>query len=358
MSFTRRGIGALAAASALSLAAPAVLAQAPRVVRFGFANIGVDNRQFSGGSAAATAHAEGYLERELAAIPGVQVEWFFFKRAGPAVNEAFANGQLDFASQGDLPQIIGRSRGLKTKHLMANGAHAPLYLAVSTGSGIAGVKELRGRKVAIFLGTNNHLAAVKVLTANGLTERDLQVVNMDEATANAALVAHDIDAAFGNYGALNLAQRQLASIVYTTKGDSPAFERQASIIAAESFVAAEPEITQHIVTALVRAADYSSQEQNRERLFEIWARSGRSPATFRDDFAGQPLALRNSPIIDPFLIEQYRLQAEQARGYGLVRRPVDVEGWFEPRFLEAALDNLGLRAEWGRLDKAGKPLAS
>ncbi len=358
MSLTRRGFGALAAASALPLAAPAIRAQTPRAVRFGFADIGVDNRQFSGGSAAATAHAEGYIERELAALPSVRVEWFFFKGAGPAVNEAFANRQLDFAFQGDLPEVIGRSRGLATKHLMANGAHAPLYLAVPSGSTITGVKALRGRKVALFLGTNIHLAAVKVLTANGLTERDLQVVNMDEATANAALVSHDIDAAFGNYGALNLAQRGLATIVYTTKGDDPTLERQASIVAAESFVTAEPEITQHVVNALVRAADYSSNEQNRETLFEIWARSGRSPATFRDDFAGQPLAFRNSPIIDPFLIEQYRLHAEQARDYGLVRRPVDVEGWFEPRFLEAALDTLDLRTRWVRLDKTGKPLAS
>jgi sulfonate transport system substrate-binding protein len=358
MSITRRRFGALAAVSAVSLAAPAVRAQAPRVVRFGFANIGVDNRQFSGGSAAATAHAEGYLERELASLPDVRVQWLFFKGAGPAVNEAFANGQLDFAFEGDLPQIIGRSRGLRTTHLMANGAHAPLYLAVPVGGPVAGVKDLRGRKVALFLGTNYHLAAVKVLAANGLSERDLQIVNMDEATAGAALAARDVDAAFGTYGVINLARRGLATIVYSTKGDNPAFERQATVIAAEAFIAAEPEITQRVVTALVRAAQYSSDEANREKLFEIWARSGYPPESYRDDFAGQTLARRNSPIIDPFLVEQYRLQAEQARSYGLLRRPVEVDGWFEPRFLETALTTLGLRDAWPRLDRAGNKLAS
>ncbi len=359
MTITRRRLGSLAAAAlATPLAAPAVLAQAPLVVRFGFANVGVDNRQFSGGSAAATAHAEGYLERELADLPSVQVKWFFFKGAGPAVNEAFATGQLDIASQGDLPQVIGRASGLKTRHLIANGAHGPTYLGVPVDSPVQGVKDLRGRKVAIFRGTNNHLSAVKVLAANGLTERDLQVINMDEATSNAALVSRDIDAAFGNYGLLNLAQQGLVKIAYTTKGDNPAFERQGTIIAAEAFVAAQPEVTQRIVTALVRAADFSSQENNRAVLFDIWARSGRTPETYRDDFAGQTMKQRNSPIMDAFLIEQYRVQAEQARSYGLVRREVDVNGWFEPRFLEAALDKLGLQHAWPRLDAAGKPIAA
>ncbi len=359
MRLTRRGFNRLAIGAAASgLACPAVLAQAPLVVRFGFANIGVDNRQFSGGSAAATAHADGYVERELQDVPGVQVKWFFFKGAGPAVNEAFATGQLDLASQGDLPQVIGRANGLKTRHLLANGAHAPTYLAVPPGSTLAGIGDLRGRKVSIFRGTNNHLAVVKVLAAHGLAERDLQVINMDEATANAALVSRDIDAAFGNFGLLELARKGLAKVIYTTKGDNPSFERQGSIIAADSFVAAQPEVTQRIVTALIRAASYSSQEENRETLFELWSKTGRAPETYRDDFAGQTLARRNSPIIDPFLTEQYRVQAQQAKSYGLVRRDVVLDGWFEPRFLQAALDTLGLQKTWARFDAAGKPIAA
>ena len=100
----------------------------PVIIRFGFANVGVDNRQFSGGTFIATAHAGHYIENELKDLPAVTVEYAFFKGAGPAVNEAFANGQLDFASQGDLPQIIARANGLKTRQLAAGGAHARCIL--------------------------------------------------------------------------------------------------------------------------------------------------------------------------------------------------------------------------------------
>ena len=245
------------------------------------------------------------------------------------VNEAVANGQLDFAAQGDPPQIIARANGLKTRQLAAAGAHAPMYLAVPPTSDIQTIKDLKGRKVAIFRGTNNHLAAVKVLAANGLTERALQGINMDEASANAALATGNIDAAFGNYGLLLLAAQGLARIVYTTKGDNPAFERQSTLIADYAFVVAHPDLTQKIVTALVKAADWSSQEQNRDALFEVWARSGRPASVYKEDFKGQTLKYRNVPLIDAYLVEAHRTQARQAKEYGLIRREVSVDGWFD-----------------------------
>jgi sulfonate transport system substrate-binding protein len=324
----RRAFATLAGAV---LAAPHVRAETATDIRIGFANIGADNRQFSAGSTAAVAHAEGYVERELRDLPGVQVHWYFFKGAGPAVNEAFATGQLDIAFEGDLPEVIGRASGLRTRHLMASGGHGPTYLAVPPESPLTGIDSLRGKKIGLFRGTNNHLAVVKVLAAHGMTERDMQVFNMDEATSNAALVARDIDAAFGNYGPLDLAARGLAKIIYTTKGDNPAF---------------------------VRAADFASQEKNRDAVFDIWARSGRSAQIFREDCAGQTMQYRCSPLLDDFMVEQYRVQAQQARQYGLIRRDVDVQGWFDTHFLDTALQTLGLQNAWVRYDKNGKPVAA
>jgi sulfonate transport system substrate-binding protein len=335
---------------------PALAAPAPLTIRLGFASVGIDNRQFSGGSAAGVAHANGYLEAEFKNDPDIKLSWFFFKGAGPAVNEAFATGQLDFAIQGDLPQVIARAAGLKTKQLMANGAHAPTYLAVPPDSDIKTIKDLKGRKVSLFRGTNNHLAVVKVLAANGLTERDVQFINMDGAAANAALATKEIDGAFGNFDLLLLADQGLAKIAYATKGDNPAFERQGTIIALEDFVTAHPDVTGRIIKAFVKAAQWSSQEEHRDEIFEIWAKSGRPASIYRDDFAGQTLKYRNSPLLDPFFIEQYRVQAQQAKEYGLIRRDISVDGWFEPQFLDAALKELGLEKYWTRYGVDGKPL--
>jgi sulfonate transport system substrate-binding protein len=330
----------------------------PLTVRIGFANIGADNRQFSGGSSAAIAHSEHYVERELSDHPEIKIEWSFFKGAGPAVNEALANNQLDFAYQGDLPSIIGRANGLKTRILLATGAHAPIYLAVPVGSPVRKVADLRGRKVSIFRGTNNHLAAVKVLAGYGLHERDVQVINMDTATTNAALTSRDIDAAFGNFPLAGLVDKNIAEIVYTTKGDSPAYERQAALIGQETFITAHPDITQKIVSAIVRAARWSSDEANREAFFEISARSGFPASGYRFDFQDQELKYRNSPLIDASIVESYRVQAKQAKEFGLLRRNVEIDGWFDRAFLDNALKEQELAGYWQEYGADGKVVAA
>lgn len=348
-------------AAALLLAVAFAAGHAPAgeavVIRFGFASIGVDNRQFAGMSATAFAHAEHYLEEEFKDEPDVRIEWFFFKGAGPAVNEAIANTQLDFALQGDLPSVIGRANGLKTRLLLASGAHAPTYLAIPVGSDIGSIRDLKGRRVAIFRGTNNHLAVVKILAANDLSERDLQVLNMDSATTTAALASKEIDAAFGNTPLIQVAEQGLAKIIYSTVGDNPAFERHSAVLVTDAFEAAHPQIVGRVVKALVKAARWASDESHRDALFEIWARSGTPASVYRADFAKQSLAYRNSPLLDHFLIEQYRVQAEQAKGFGLVRRDVDITGWFDPRYLDAALKELGLENFWTRYSSDGKPQA-
>lgn len=349
----RRLLPALAVGIGVAAAAGPGAAEALRI-RIGFASVGADNKQFAGGSSAAVAHSEHYIEEKLRDRPDVKLEWSFFKGAGPAVNEAFANNQLDFAIQGDLPQIIGRANGLKTRILLASGAHAPTYLAVPAGSLVRRVEDLRGRKVSIFRGTNNHLAAVKVLAGYGLKEKDLQVINMDTATTNAALIAKDIDAAFGNFPLAGLAERGIAEVIYTTKGDSPSYERHATLIAQDAFVTAHPQITQKIVSAIVRAARWASDEANREAFFEISARNGFPASGYRYDFSGQELKYRNSPLIDASIVQSYRGQARQAREFGLVRRDVDIDGWFDRSFLDKALADQGLTGYWQEFDASGK----
>jgi sulfonate transport system substrate-binding protein len=226
------------------------------------------------------------------------------------------------------------------------------------GSPVRKVADLRGRKVSIFRGTNNHLAAVKVLAGYGLQERDVQVINMDTATTNAALTSRDIDAAFGNFPLAGLVDKNIAEIVYTAKGDNPAYERQAALIGQEAFITAHPDITQKIVSAIVRAARWSSDEANREAFFEISARSGFPASGYRFDFQDQELKYRNSPLIDASIVESYRVQAKQAKEFGLLRRNVEIDGWFDRAFLDNALKEQELAGYWQEYGADGKVVAA
>ncbi len=356
----RAFLSRVAAGLALILvAAPvAVRADEPLVIHVGYAAIGVDNRPYAEGTSAATARAGEFLEKEFAKDPNIKIEWTFFKGAGPAVNEGFANDQLDFAYQGDLPALIGRANGLKTKYLLASGARKPLYLAVAKDSGIKSIADLKGRKIALQRGTNGHLAAIKVLEAHGLKERDVQVVNLDGAGTVAALTSKDIDAAFGDTQLINLAAKGAADVIYTTKGDDPRFGRNAGIIGRQAFIDAHPEITQRIVDAFVKAAQWSSDEPNRSALLELWHKSGTPVPILEEYFKGDTLAYRNSPLIDDLLVSQYKEQAAKSKEFGLVRRDVDLDGWFDPQYLNNAIERFNLQHFWQAYGADGKPVAS
>src|SRR5476649_897234 len=102
-------------------------------IRIGVATVGVGGKPVAGGTAFNTAQIKGLIDDEFKK-DGIKVEWSFFKGAGPAVNEALANKQLDFAWQGDLPAIVARAGGVKTKLILASDQKQFIYLAVPADS--------------------------------------------------------------------------------------------------------------------------------------------------------------------------------------------------------------------------------
>jgi sulfonate transport system substrate-binding protein len=350
---TRRTFfGAMAAVPLVS----AARAAEPVKIRFGLGFQFVGDNPFTSGSPLATAHNAFSFEQEFRDEPHIQIEWLRLRGQGPQLNEAFANGQIDFAGEGDLPSLIGRSRGLTTKILMASGTKTDTWLAVPPDSTITSIEQLRGAKVAIFRGTNRQLAVDNILAAHGLSEKDLQVYNMDIAASYAALASKNIDAAWGDSDIIALQDQGFAKVIYTTKGDDARLTRNSCLNVSETFERDHPDLVERVVKVMVQAAYWSSQEANRDALMDLWAKSGLSPRIIRAEFDGQPLAYRMSPLLDPFVHEAYRSLAKQARSYGLVRNDVSVDDWFEPRYLQAALRALGLEQAWTPYDQGGKPL--
>ncbi|WP_029003006.1 ABC transporter substrate-binding protein [Azorhizobium doebereinerae] len=357
MRFASRLLRAALSVAALAMALPAVHAAAePLVIRVGYAGVGPGGSRFVPGLAGVVG-AERYLEQEFAGTPEVTVEWFYFKGAGPAVNEALASGQLDFAFMGDLPSLTARGGGLKTKILMAANARDNLYLVAPVASPIATLRDVKGRRVAQFRGTSTHLTTERVLAEAGIPRGDVQFFNMDDATALAAIATGDVDAAFGKAIFLTLVEKKIAKVVLTTKGD-PSTVTSSHLLVREAFEAAYPDLTGRVVKASVKAAAWASDEVNREALFDLWAKSGTPIGVFRADYEGQTLAYRLSPLIDALFVENYRYKAAQVKQLGLVRRDVDISGWFEPKYLDAALKDLGLEGRWVRYGADGKPLGS
>jgi sulfonate transport system substrate-binding protein len=333
-------------------------ADQPSVIRIGVPAVGIGNRPYVGGGSAGTVHLRGLLEEEFKK-DGIAVKWSFLPAAGPAVNEGFANRLFDFAfGLGDLPSVIGRAGGLKTKLLAAAGTRGNIYVAVPADSAITSLEGLKGKKVAVFKGTAIQLAANRILEGHGLSERDMRVINMDIATSKAALLTKDVDAAFGSYDLLQLRDQGTAKIIYITQGDSPTYRAVTALVGVEEFIYKYPDITRRVVKNLVAAAQWIGQnEANPAPLFQLWTKSGVPFNNFKEDQDGDTAAslkVKSSPLFDEYVVGRYKAAVADSKKYGLLRTPFDVESWIDQSFLRAALKELNLEHYWAEYDAAGK----
>ncbi len=345
------------AGAALALAAAIVPSAAadPVTIRIGYPGVGADNRPFASGDIVAVAHAGHYLDEEFAHDPNVKIEWTFFRGAGPALNESLAAGQLDFAAGlGDLPAIVGRANGLQTHYLLTDKVRDTIYLAVRPSSGIHRIEDLAGHRLSEFKGTNLQLAVDQVLAAHGLSERNVRFINLDTGGALAALNGGSIDGTFGSIELLGLRDRGIVELPYNTKAESSAFGRNSAIYVTDAFEKAHPALVQRVVDAFVRAARFGADESNRNAVFALWAKSGFPEKAFAEDFADERLAHRLTPLIDPYVVTRYRTLAARVHQYGLIRRDIDVDSWFEPKYLDAALKDQHLEQFWPQLDATGQ----
>ncbi|WP_144112734.1 ABC transporter substrate-binding protein [Paraburkholderia sp. BCC1886] len=338
-----------------SLAASHAYADKPAVIRIGVAQQGTGDPPTFGGSPAATVQLRQSLEKEFAA-DGIKVEWLFFKGAGPAVNEAIADKSLDFALQGDLPAVLARANGLKTRLILASGVRSGIKIAVPPDSDVHGIKDLKGRRVSIFRGTNLQLVVDNALAKNQLDERDLRVINLDTASSLAALASKGIDASVNDYHLYKLRDQGLAKIIYESQNDGPQLTRQSHLLVLDDFDRAHPDVVQRVVNVFVKDSQWSSDEANRDALFKLWAKSGVPYSSWQAEFANQTLKDRDSPLLDPFIVARYKSVAQDALKLKLIRQPVDVDSWFEPKYLDNALHAQKLEHYWTPYDAAGKPL--
>lgn len=334
------------------LASTAHAEDAPSVIRLGAPALQGDTQGVWG--ATGVARAKGWFEEEFAK-DGIRFEFPGFKGGGPMVGQALANGQIDFAGNGDMISLIGRSSGIKSRLLIPGSRLENAYLLVAPGSAIHSVKDLRGKKVAYFKGNYIQLQVIRILATEGMTEQDIRNVSLVGAAATHALLSGNVDAIFAGAESLESQDKGLTQVVYSTQGKPARLTAQSGILVREDFAQRYPDITRRVVKVLVKAAHWASEPANKDELFAIWAKGGRSLQTLEQDYAGRPIADRVSPLLDPFFVAQYQDTEHLVDTLGLLRGGTfDVQQWFAPRYLDAALKELGLEHYWVPLGADGQ----
>lgn len=337
------------------LGAPWVVrAQSNKVVRIGSPDLGVAGKPSPGAGSLAIVQANKWLEEEFAK-DGIEVQWHFFRGAGPAVAEALAAKQLDIVSLGDLASVIHKARGLPTRFVAATGRGTDSYLATAPGSNIKSVADLKDKKVSVLKGTAYQRPFDNLLASVGLSEKDVKLINLDWPSSKAAVVAGQIDATFGGPDLFILREKGV-NILPLTRGKGPAFTIGLGLLATEDYLAQQPLVVQRVVKQLVRASAWASQESNREALIKLYANnSGNPELSFREELAGDNLGVRYSPLIDDGFVAHYQGVLKDGLQLGLIRGDgFDVKAWFTPQFVQQAVKDLKLEKVWRETDASGK----
>jgi sulfonate transport system substrate-binding protein len=323
----------------------------PKVIRIGAPAIAGDTQGIWG--VMGIARSKGWVQEEFAK-DHITVEFPGFKGGGPMVGQALANGQIDFAGNGDMISLIGKSSGIKSRLILPSGRLENAYLLVKPDSPIQSIADLRGKKVAYFKGNYIQLQVIRILAAAGLKEADIHNISLLGPPAGNALLNGSVDAVFSGSESLALVDKGLARIAYSTVDGSARLTAQAGLLVREEFARDHPDLVQRLVNVLVRTAQWASDEKNRDEVLAILARGGRSETSLRRDYGGRPLGDRFSPLLDPFFVAQYQDTQHLVQQLGLLRGPpTDINQWFDRQYLDAALKAQGLQDAFVPLDAQG-----
>lgn len=200
--------------------------------------------------------------------------------SGVEQNSAFAAGEIDFSSMGNIPTVSGVAGGYGTKILAVNYLYDNEYVLVARAdSGIKSTADLKGKNIGTYVGTVTHYAVAKYLESAGLTLDDINLLNVG-SEAVTSLRNGDVDAVpLGRIVAQQLVNEGSAYIL--DDNQTPIYNY---VVGREEFTKEYPEITVKVLELINDTWDYANSHQDEYIQFYADA-SGQELATVQESWA-------------------------------------------------------------------------
>jgi sulfonate transport system substrate-binding protein len=135
---------------------------------------------------------KGLLEKEFAK-DGIGIRWVQSLGSNKAL-EFLNAGSIDLGSTAGSAALLAKINGNPIKSIYVYSQPEWTALVTRKDTTIAGIADLKGKRVAVTRGTDPHIFLVRALLSVGLSEKDIQPVLLQHPDGKTALIRGDVDA--------------------------------------------------------------------------------------------------------------------------------------------------------------------
>ena len=215
---------------------------------------------------------------------GVPVEFLWFDYV--ASMDAYVAGQVDAVCMTNGDALVTGATGKPSVGIILNDFSNGNDKIVGA-PGIDGIKGLKGKKVGVEIGFVCHLLLLKGLEENGMTEADVELVNMSTNDAAQTLASGSVSAVGAWQPNSGQALAEVAgSTELFTSADAPGIIYDLLYVSPES-LEARPDDWAKVVAVWYRIVDYLKDPANMDEALEILsARVEITPEEYAPFFSG------------------------------------------------------------------------
>ena len=214
----------------------------------------------------------GWVAWEIA----IQKGWF--KEAGVEVEfswmdyvasmDAYVAGTLDAVCMTNGDALVTGATGKRSIGILINDYSNGNDMLVAA-KGLGSVSELKGKKIGVEVGFVSHLLVIKALEKAGLSESDVELVNVPTNDTPLALASGDVDAISAWQPSSGQALKQVAgSKALFTSADEPGIIYDLLYVSPES-LAARKDDWQKVTDVWYKIVAYLQDEKNFDEALGI-----------------------------------------------------------------------------------------
>jgi NitT/TauT family transport system substrate-binding protein len=268
----------------------------------------------------------------------VEFEWFDYV----ASMDAFAAGQLDAVAMTNGDALVTGATGAKSVMILINDYSNGNDMVVG-GPGISSLKDLKGKKVGVEIGFVSHLLLLDGLKNNGMTEADVELVNVPTNETPQVLSSGQVDAIVAWQPNSGMALKLVpGSRPIYTSADQPGLIYDVLAVSSES-LAANRDDWMKVLKVWYRIVDYIKDPGTSEDAIAIMAsRVGVPPEEYKSFVAGTKILTLKEAL--PFMkkgdgFDSLYGSSQIADDFNVANKvyekPEAVDAYIDPSLMEA-----------------------